>query len=483
VSALAIRDRPFAVVLAGAGILTAAICFLYAQSYFFLFDDFVLIGETAGDRVARLLVRPLVDFYRPLVFVQLKAESALFGWQYPNGYLTFSHFFHFANAGLVYLICRRLFGGGLPALAAAAIFAASPWSSETLFWLSARFDVLSTTGTLAAIWLCLVAADGAPSRLVAAGTAIATAVAVFSKESGVVTPVLCVVVLLAAGRPDFRRPPAATCLVLTAAVVVLYLLMRQRVLAGLGGAYGDVGLLFSKADPAGNVWSYVRSFAWLPAPDGWLGTTGRWIMAAGWILLVGHAVRSHPRVVLAAAFGFLAAIAPVAWTALPEGTSIDGRYVYLSALIPAILAAAAIATQPGSGRAGPSDLNRLVVLTMLVVCVGSLVYQQRLWRRATALSRAGIDAFRPLVDSGTDAVFLPDAPASFREGPYVLKRYSFEYYFAGRRVPAVRAQFMEVAVRDGMVIFVSWLDDPAVRGPAAGERVVPLALPIAGIPR
>src|SRR5215470_10294179 len=71
---------------------------IYAGRYFFLFDDFALI-ELARTHTAReLLVEPLIGYYRPLPFLILRADTLLFGWDYPAGMLAINLLLHVANA-------------------------------------------------------------------------------------------------------------------------------------------------------------------------------------------------------------------------------------------------------------------------------------------------------------------------------------------------------------------------------------------------
>ena len=153
----------------------------HAAGYFFLFDDFALNGQASRWPLHDLLATPLFGFYRPGEFLWVRGAHAAFGWHTPAGYAAATLLLHAVNAALVGRLARRLAGDATAAWVAGALFALSPWSAEAMFWMSAGFDVLSTSGALVALLAGLAACDPARSRragaalvaVCAAGTIVA----------------------------------------------------------------------------------------------------------------------------------------------------------------------------------------------------------------------------------------------------------------------------------------------------------------------
>src|SRR5262245_13901636 len=119
-----------------------AIDVAYLRQYFFLFDDFALVGQASIFPLRELSTVAHFGFYRPVVFVLAKAEFWAFSWRHPAGYLAVSLTIHALSAALVFGISRRFGLATLSAAAGAVLFAASPWATEATFWVSGRFDIL-----------------------------------------------------------------------------------------------------------------------------------------------------------------------------------------------------------------------------------------------------------------------------------------------------------------------------------------------------
>jgi len=277
------------------GFVLVALAGLYvnwSSHYFFLFDDFALFGEASRRTAAEIVTTPLFGFYRPLVFLLTKVEFGVFGWQHPEAALAISQSIHLINAGLAFLLARKLRLSMTASAVAAATFALSPWSSESYGWVSARFDVVSTSGVLSTLLLMMAASDapGRGTRAVATVAGVVTTlVAVFAKESGALLPVYCAAVLLAKG-PRLRMPWLFLLGVTTG--VGVYLVCRHSVLPSLGGAYGSFPTLVADADIVANLGRYLLAFVAVPRP-GFTPTAsaGLVLVAAG--DLVAGACRKH----------------------------------------------------------------------------------------------------------------------------------------------------------------------------------------------
>src|SRR5262249_15263173 len=109
-----------------------------------------------------------VGHYMPLTWLSVSVDHALWGMN-PTGYHLTNVLWHGANAGLAYLVARRLLalagGGSTAALRAGAVVAAlffglHPLRTESVAWATERRDVLSAFFYLLAVWCYLRARDG-----------------------------------------------------------------------------------------------------------------------------------------------------------------------------------------------------------------------------------------------------------------------------------------------------------------------------------
>ena len=459
-------------------------CGVYARQYFFLFDDFALVGQASDVPVRELLLVPHFGFLRPAVFLLTKMEFQAFSWQHPAGYLAVSLGLHALSAVLTFWILRRFGLARVSAAAGAVLFAASPWATEATFWVSGLFDLLSGFATLACVasMLSLAGDESRPRALLSGAAAfVAACVAFLSKENTVVALPVLVVAMVGARygvRGRWRRWAAIGAM---AAAACGYVLFRNRVLPGFAGAYGTAGFLFAHTPVLTNVLAYVRAFATVPLPGVAMGTQPGQAIT---LLIVLTAV-------LVAALAWLRhrglaanpAIAPTLWAApMPFGTQ-PGRFMYLPGVCGCLLFAAALDFLATRGRTA-RIAGVTIAATVLAAAVVSVRFQSSVWSRATAIARDGIEQFRPLAGSGVREVFVSNLPSWFAGGPYVLKDYAFSYYFRG--APAVRARLMALQVDGDGTRFLGWLGDGGVGDApypppvAASERVLTLRLHVGG---
>lgn len=470
-----------------AGVVTAALVLLivcgvfvpHARAYFFLFDDFALVGQAGSTSVRDILTQPLFGFYRPAGFLLTRAEFQAFGGWSPMAFAASALVLHAINAALAGLLAQRLRLSTLFALSTASLFLLSPWAGETFFWSSARFDLLATFGVLLALWLGDMATDrdrAQSSRLLCVGgAALASALALLSKEAAVVLPLLFIVYAAmkpaAVRRDEWRWRAAAAAL--AAAAVGLYLWRRQALLPGLTGAYGSFGTLLAQGHLALNFGNYARALVLLPMPGDWslasvaLALAGKWLfLAISLPVLLFSVLRGACRHMAWCAAGFVVSLIPAAWIGIMPGSTASGRLMYLPGLFFALLLARGLhewfAVSPSSSSSSTSSpavvptrvdaRSAAAWLALIVVPIiyfaGSLHHQQRMWGVSAALARSAMQQFEPLVGS-TRPVVIANLPFWFAEGPFVLKGYAFQQYYAPRPVPPVRAMASALAFGPG----------------------------------
>ena len=140
--------------------------------------------------------------YRPLTTFSYLVNYAMLGdGADPEGYHWLNLLLHLTNIALVYALALLIFGDAAPAWAMAAIWGLHPVLTESVTNIVGRADLLAAFGVLAGL-LCHARAAGAGKRRIVwiAGLAAAQAIAIFSKENGIVLPALMLLY-------DVTRPP------------------------------------------------------------------------------------------------------------------------------------------------------------------------------------------------------------------------------------------------------------------------------------
>src|SRR5262245_2889646 len=197
---------------------------LYAPSIHneFVWDDPIVLGQqlNAFQSYAKAFFPPprIPQFgrlyYRPLITLSYLIDLDLWG-ESPIGFHLPVVVFHAINAGLVFLVGRRLFGahsmGPLAALASALLFAAHPIHTESVCWMAGRSDTLATLFLLPALlaWLAWRRSGAWPWLVACSACFLASC---FAKESALAFPMIVLLgeVVGAAdwtGRPDGPAQP------------------------------------------------------------------------------------------------------------------------------------------------------------------------------------------------------------------------------------------------------------------------------------
>lgn len=174
-------------------VVTSAV---YANSLHnnFLFDDLETIVEAQG-RGGPGQLTPLFSLlqgkpaYRPIRSASYAFDYALSGLD-PWGYHLANIAYHILSAIVVFLIAQSLFNRLIPALFAAILFAVHPIQTEAVTYLSGRRDVLSGLFVLLGFYIFLRYRRTGRAGYLAA-VLLMYPLAFFSKESGIILPLLC----------------------------------------------------------------------------------------------------------------------------------------------------------------------------------------------------------------------------------------------------------------------------------------------------
>jgi len=206
----------------------------------FIWDDRGLITNNAEylndwKNLFAVFVKPFfgqTPYYRPLLTGSFIIDYQL--WELnPFGYHYTNVLFHTANALLVYLFIYILFKHTYLALFTSLLFASHPVQTEAVAWISGRNDVLLTFFSLLTLILHLCWHEYKGLRRVLAYSVYLAAYActLLTKESGLILPVLAI--LVDCFFTEGRRIQAKSYVGLLL-ISILYFFSRMRILDDIG---------------------------------------------------------------------------------------------------------------------------------------------------------------------------------------------------------------------------------------------------------
>ncbi len=474
-------NRPAIVFAAALCVAFVALIVRHAGRYFFLIDDYALIGESLGTPAGAIVGQPLFGFYRPVTFLFVRLETLAYAWSAPWAFATTSAGLHAANAALVRVLACRVTRDRAAGWFAGGLFLASPWAAEAFLWTSGRFDLLAAAGVLSALVIASWASESRGRRwtLAVPPVFLVTLLAVGAKEHAAALPAAVAgLAVLFATTQDARRRLAVMAGT-SAAAVGAYLVVRQRVLPGMGGAYGGWTELMSQVDVVGALVGFVRAYvAWpLPARDPRQGLAEALlltpVLAIAIPALLWNARRQWRSIAGCLILG-LASLGPTLWAPA------SGRFLYLPGAWLAVAAGLCLSAWTRAGNV-PSRVARMgthaLPVLLALYAVVSLETQAGWWQMASASARAGVTSFAQWVDRDIAAVHITNLPFRCVEGPTVLTSYAFVHYYQGRQVPAIRSTAHMVRCEGDDAEGLPGFPDPlaAIQSPQPGEQDVSLA--------
>lgn len=418
-------------------------------------DEFArsLSSELMGGRF------PGGHYWRPLVHLSFGLDYALWGLD-PFGYHLTDFLLLVLGTALVIALARALLGEGRGGWAwfAGLVFVLHPVHFEVLALPPRRADSLALCFTL----LALVLALRRPGQR-SVGVALASLLAVASKETGALAPALvfAFVALTATGSRGERALAGLKSAWLALALVGLFLAVRSQVVGGIGGgaktalpdaaAMGTAGLRYAELVLA-------------PLPPGWLpgGDFAASLGLAMFLVLAIGVWNARPSSV--AEQGAIAprstALAIGTWivllVVLTAGSGIYRAWYALPLAAPlALLVALAAASRRLAGGGG--SIRVLGAIAVLALLQGWASDSDKRWKEHEASSLAA-DAFMVHFDevvtslqpgSVAELAAAPPEGSAQRHGeetrrPLLFREYSLEAY-AALVHPGLR---LRVAVRN-----------------------------------
>ena len=344
-------------------------------------------GYFRGKQWLTLFPNASANYYRPMNFVWLRLNDALFGLQ-PAGWHATAILLHLLATFLAFVIARRVTGSPLVATLTALLFGIHPTRHEVVAWVSGTTESLWAVFFLLAFLSYLKSRDGDRVRWIAISSACYGA-GLLSKETAIVLPIVIFAHAWLYGTREVKDDPGESrwqrlrsCIGLAAiygAVAVAYLSLRIGVLHGFEHPQSHISLGTLLLTLPSVAFFYVRQWL-LPMQVGEFYDLPLWstfdllhVLAPLLALLILGAVlwfarkRLGSREVTFAIVWIVAPLLPVLdFAVLAPGQLVHDRYFYLPAFGAALLSALLLAKL----AAGPMVFGvprRLLIPTLAIV--------------------------------------------------------------------------------------------------------------------
>lgn len=358
-----------------AGLLClVAAAFWRALGFYFLSDDFILLKLASELRSGWLHLFTTGGgdgFFRPLGYVSLVATSAWAG-SNPMLWHACGLALHAANCVLVFLLALRLIGSRRAAWFAAALFAIHGTRPEAAVWVAGRFDLVSTFFVLAGLLFFL-----RPGWWNLLASLVSMTLAMLSKESAYVFPLLLLLLAIAAGDPARSRFRILAPFFVLAAALFVY---RWSLFGGMGG-YRTDALAFIPALKA----LALRLWAVLFFPINWSVAPGWFhaLLISVLIVSLGWLATSRPRrapLIFAIGFVLVSALPPLYQLLIGPDLQ-KSRLLYLPSIGFCLMLA--VAVEGLTGR-----LRWILPAAILCASLVTLEYNLNAWQYASGKAKS-----------------------------------------------------------------------------------------------
>ncbi len=342
-------------------------------------------------------------YYRPLMLLSLAVDRVLWDLS-PAGHHLHSVAWHLTASGVLLVLLRRL-APPLPALLGAGVFALHPLQSEAVAWVASRNDPMVTTFAVAAVLVLLPRVCGARRLVLGALLVLA---ATLSKESGVLVPVLLLLLDLA----RWRRPGALPRYAAMAVALLVWFGLRQA-----------AGVHVSELPGPGGVELLLTRLHLVVASYGQL-------VLVPWPLSTGRTVELLQDPPLRVALGLVGVLVLAAWQVRRGGAlGAAGLAFTLVALAPPLVAIA------GKGQLGERYLYLGLVGLALGIAASLPARSRWLWL-ALPVAAGWVGVLHQRLPQWQNALDLWASAAENTPNGYAFTGYAHELNRAGRHEEA-----------------------------------------------
>ena len=353
--------------------------------------------------------RPIANAWLPVAHCSLWFDYA-WGGASPLWAHVHSLLLHGLGAAVLVRLLLACGAQRVVALLAGACFLAHPALAESVAWVSGRKDVLSGLFVFAAL-LQTVRFAQRPSWWRALALAVLAALAMYSKATAVVLPLLAVLVCLHAGGSRMRFLGPAVLLLVT-----LPIAWHHRAIAAAEGTLAT-GALGNRLPQLGGVCEHYVATAFWPlhlnvlypevdtlarfGAEPWAGFA---ILAIALVAMVVAGSRRAWRPGALAIASFFVALLPFNTVYPASTTAAADRYLYLA--VPAAAFFTAMVLQKTLGRTGLAVATAILVLLAAGACRRAFDFgsSEALWRSSLAVDNANAVAHFNLAHEGLQRI-------------------------------------------------------------------------------
>lgn len=193
-------------------------------------------------------------YYRPIVTLIFSADHLLWGWS-PGGYRLTNIIWHILNSLLIFFICTSITGKRLFGLITGLIFAAHPVHTASVTYVTNRLDIICMFFLLSSWYLFI--------KDLNVLSAITFALAIFSKETAIVFPLILILYAICfcknANRAFYKN--MALYLVSLSLIIIFYLVLRKSAV-GTFGIARPLALKTHIFTMIGVLGDYIRLLFW-----------------------------------------------------------------------------------------------------------------------------------------------------------------------------------------------------------------------------
>jgi protein O-mannosyl-transferase len=417
------KFAPWTKHLAVAAVLFVVTLLAYSNSFHARFtidnDPIILqdarIHDATWENVSQIFtqsywVSPEKGLYRPLTTFTYFFNCAILGnANNPEGYHWFNLFLQFVNVMLCYGLALSILRQFWPAVFVAALWAVHPILTESVTNIVGRADLLAGFGVLSGLWMYWISRESTGARRVACliGLTFASAIGIFSKESGIAILGLIALCEIAWWKD---RSHLRNCLYACAAAglpIAAYLFQRAHVLARstvpvflyvdnplLGASFLTARLtaikvlaryLWLLVWPAHLSWNYY--YAEIPLARGTWQDWISWLVVAAAIAGVYFSYRRNRAVFFFAGLAFVALI-PVSNLLILIGSIMADRFLYLPSIG---FAACVVIALHALGRRINSRAFAPVILCVMILALGIRTWSRNAdWLTNATILAAGV---------------------------------------------------------------------------------------------
>jgi len=445
----------------------------HIKDYFFLFDDYVSVYAPLSNSIKTIFTTSnYTGNYRPLVAFLMKIETNIWHFDNPHGYILVSIMLHVLNSILLIYLVKELKFKNNEGLLAASIFLVSPWSSETYFWLSCRFDITATLF----IMLTLLYSLRALSKIRIYDYFIIFILSFFayiSKEIAVTLPFIFIILgIRVKGIRGLKNSSILKIFTFQVLSLLVCFVLRNKYVGIFMGGYGNYFDIVNISNfifyPVLSLNNYIlEPFA----PNYYVPHL---LFLFSLFLIIYHALFKNFTTTLFFMTMYFVAILTTLYT-VP-----NGRLIYFPSIFICIILAVGMVNWFNKILEDISGKKAYCIIIIFCIIIFSYMYnyinyQRKIWSEASLLAKESIIQVSEYIKD-SKKLYISNMPIRFVEGPYILKSNAFRFYYQDPKI-SVRSDGMILKYDKGNIVIAQRQKDTFSQDAAdKDERSITLQL-------